>query len=224
MARGNNKQSMFLSDRDRLDFLDILEKVVRKFSWVCLAYCLMGNHFHLLIQTPEANLSSGMQYLNGSYCLNFNRKHGRVGHVIQGRFQSRLVKDDSDLLNLYRYILLNPVKEGLASAPEGWRWSSYRATVGLAPNPPFLELGLTLSLFSSGSNNACYSFRNFILEGMQEVVSSRVSLDCALQDNLEARDRNVAIRTAYREHGYSIQEIADHLKVHRTTVFRALRQ
>ena len=109
-ARGDNKAEIYLDDGDREQFLVTLEEVCRRFNWVLHTYCLMDNHYHLLIETPESNLSSGMRQLNGVYTQRFNRKHERVGHVFQGRFKSILVQKEYYLLELARYIVLNPVR------------------------------------------------------------------------------------------------------------------
>ena len=109
-ARGNAQAAIYLEDSDRHLFLELLGKEVKQQRWVCYAYCLMDNHYHLLIETPEANLVSGMRRLNGVYTQAFNRRHQRVGHVFQGRYKSILVDKDSYLQELCRYIVLNPVR------------------------------------------------------------------------------------------------------------------
>ena len=131
-ARGDNKADIYLDDGDREQFLVTLEEVCRRFNWVLHTYCLMDNHYHLLIETPESNLSLGMRQLNGVYTQRFNRKHGRVGHVFQGRFKSILVQKESYLLELARYIVLNPVRARMVRSAKNWPWSSYQATIGEA--------------------------------------------------------------------------------------------
>lgn len=134
-SRGDGREKIYLSDNDREIFLSILNDVYNKFNWQFHAYCLMSNHYHLLVETPRANLSKGMQYLNGVYTQRFNRIHNRVGHVFQGRFKSILVEKESYLLELARYIVLNPVRAKMVSSVVDWPWSSYLATKGqiLAP-------------------------------------------------------------------------------------------
>ena len=109
-ARGNERHSIFLGniDDDRGAFLDVLASTCERFNWICHAYCLMTNHYHLLVETPDANLSKGMHQLNGVYTQYVNRRHGRVGHLFQGRFKGILVERDSYLLELARYVVLNP--------------------------------------------------------------------------------------------------------------------
>jgi len=164
-TRGNAGNSVFLADADRHAFLDLLAEAVRRFSWICHAYCLMGNHYHLLVETPVANLSSGMRHLNGVFTQRSNRRHGRAGHLFQGRYRSILVERDSHLLELARYIVLNPVRAGLSRAPDSWRWSSYRATAGLAASPEFLCVDWILSQFGSDARAAAGAYREFVRQG-----------------------------------------------------------
>jgi len=127
-ARGNEKKDLYRDECDRRRFLKILESVVDKYKWNIYAYCLMNNHYHLLIETPLKNLSFGMRQLNGIYGQYFNRRHTRVGHLFQGRFKSLLIEKESYLLEVSRYIILNPVRAGLIDEPVDWKWSSYRGT------------------------------------------------------------------------------------------------
>ena len=125
-SRGNARQRVFRDDEDRETFLATLAWVVARFRWRCHAYCLMDNHIHLLIDTPQPNLSRGMRQLNGVYTQRFNRRHRRVGHLFQGRFQAILVEKEGYLLELARYIVLNPVRAKMVKTPERYPWSSYR--------------------------------------------------------------------------------------------------
>jgi REP element-mobilizing transposase RayT len=154
MSRGNAKAPVFLDDGDRLKFIDILAKTIRDYGWLCHAYCLMGNHYHLMVETPDANLSSGMHLLNGMYTQAFNFRHQRTGHVFEGRFRSNLVEKELYLLELTRYIVLNPVRAGLTARPGDYRWSSYNATSGNARPPGFLHTSLILGHF--GDSTAAY--------------------------------------------------------------------
>ena len=117
-SRGNARERIFLEDADRLIFLEILGSVVKKYNWLCHAYCLMDNYYHALIETPDPNLSLGMRQLNGVYTQSFNRRQSRVGHVFQGRYKSILVQKDEHLLELCRYIVLNPVRAGMVNQPK----------------------------------------------------------------------------------------------------------
>ena len=165
-ARGNARQDIFLDDEDRLLFLRVLENVAVRFRLVVHAYCLMDNHYHLLLETPEANLSKALRQLNGVYTQAFNRRHARVGHVLQGRFKAILVDRDSYLLEVARYVVLNPVRAQLVKKPDGYRWSSFRASAGLDPAPPFLAVDWLLSQFAKQRAAARRRYWQFVLEGI----------------------------------------------------------
>ncbi len=128
-SRGNARSMIYADDKDREDFLRILALVVERYQWLCHAYCLMGNHYHLLIETPEGNLSKGMRQINGVYTQSYNRRHQRVGHLFQGRFKAILVEKESYLLQLCRYIVRNPVAANLCQSVDQWPWSSLRIPV-----------------------------------------------------------------------------------------------
>lgn len=167
-CRGNAKQSIYLDEKDRSNFLEVLTLVVERFNWLCHAYCLMENHYHLIIETPEGNLSRGMRQLNGVYTQSFNRRHNRVGHLFQGRFKALLVEKESYLLTLCRYVVLNPVRAGLVKRPEEWKWSSYRATAGEERRPSFLTVEWILSQFGSNESEAKKEYKQFVLDGIEE--------------------------------------------------------
>lgn len=164
-ARGNERRDIFREDTDRVEFLAILGRTVTLFRWRLHAYVLMGNHYHLLVETPEPTLSQGMRQLNGLYTQGFNRKHRRVGHLFQGRFKAILVEKDAHLLELTRYVVLNPLRAGFTRSAAGWAWSSYRATAGIEKAPQWLETHATLELFSAGGSLAIRKFRTFVAEG-----------------------------------------------------------
>ena len=126
---GNAGQPIFEADQDRLRFLELLGREVQQQHWRCHAYCLMGNHYHLLVETPDGHLRRGMARLNAVYSQWFNRRHDRSGHLFQGRYKAILVERDPHLLELCRYVVLNPVRAGLVKKMEAWPWSSYHATV-----------------------------------------------------------------------------------------------
>ena len=119
-ARGNARMPIFEDDADRAGFLDLVEAATTRFNWRCYAYCLMDNHYHLLVETIDGNLAVAMRHINGVYTQQFNRTHHRVGHLFQGRFKSVLVDQNSYLLELCRYIVLNPVRAGMVELPEGF--------------------------------------------------------------------------------------------------------
>lgn len=164
-SRGDRRQGIFLDDTDRVAFLRILGDVVGRFGWLCHAYCLMSNHYHLLIETPDANLSRGMRHLNGAYTQRFNRTHARVGHVTQGRFKSILVEKDSYLLELARYVVLNPVRAKMVRSARDWKWSSYRATAGQEAPLELLTVEWLLSQFSANRTEAIREYQIFVQQG-----------------------------------------------------------
>ena len=154
-SRGVEKRPIFdCVHCDREYFTGLLGKVVRKFCWRVHAYCLMGNHFHLLLDTPDANLSAGMQYLKGQYAQWFNAVAGREGALFERRFWSRIAVSEAYVLELSRYVVLNPVRAGLARRPDEWPWSSYQATVGLDGVPEFLNVDGVLDFFGGGRHGS----------------------------------------------------------------------
>ena len=166
-ARGDRREDIFDDDADRLTFLATLKQVIERFNWVCHAWCLMDNHYHLLIQTPDGNLSKGMRQLNGVYTQASNRRHRRVGHLFQGRFKAILVDSDAYLLELSRYVVLNPVRAAMVKKPANWPWSSYRACVGLEPAPIWLAADGLLARFAKRRSLAQERYAQFVVEGIK---------------------------------------------------------
>lgn len=164
-SRGDRREAIFEDDDDRERFLAVLGEVVADFNWVCHAYCLMTNHYHLLIETPDGNLSKGMRQLNGVYTQASNRRHGRVGHLFQGRFKAILVDADSYLLELARYVVLNPVRARMVRHPSRWPWSSYRAMVGEADPPDWLAIDGLLAAFARRRSTAQQRYAAFVADG-----------------------------------------------------------
>lgn len=138
-SRGDRREAIYLGDADRRNWLDVLALGLERFDAQALAYCLMGNHYHVVLHTRQANLSLLMRHLNGVYTQDFNRRHRKVGHLFQGRFKAILVDRDAYLLEVCRYVELNPVRAVIVSEPGEWAWSSYRAHVGLADSPGWLD-------------------------------------------------------------------------------------
>jgi putative transposase len=167
-SRGNRRKSIFRGEQDRTSFLEILYKITQRYHWRCHAYCLMDNHYHLVIETPEGNLSRGMRQLNGVYTMFFNRWHRTVGHVFQGRYKAILVEEDSYLLKVCRYVVLNPVRAGMAKRPEDWGWSSYQGTVGVNKPHPSLTIDGILRQMGQRIRNAQGNYRQFVKEGMKK--------------------------------------------------------
>jgi putative transposase len=263
-ARGNARAKIYTDNADRAEFLAILGSVIRKYNWLCHAYCLMDNHYHLLIETPDGNLSLGMRQLNGRYTQAFNRRHRRPGHVFQGRFRGILVDKDHYLLELARYIVLNPVRAGTVSRPGAWPWSSYLETAGLRKAVGFLTPDGVLGCLGGKRGAAQARYRQFVAEGrgtaspwrrlvgqvllgeqtfvqrvkkllveketIQEIprqqrYAGRPSLAEILdRERLASKtDRNRGMHQAHIHHGYTLKQIAEHLRLHYTTVSKAVR-
>lgn len=147
-------------------FLEVLGEVARGFNWVVHAYCLMSNHYHLLIETPDGNLSKGMRQLNGVFTQYSNRRHRRTGHLFQGRYKAILVDADSYRLELARYVVLNPVRAGMVADAGDWPWSSYGAMVGAKPSPDWLATDGLLSAFANTRNEARRRYMQFVAAGV----------------------------------------------------------
>jgi REP element-mobilizing transposase RayT len=251
-GRGNQQRTTFEDDADRELFLAVLERGVDRFDLVLHAYCLMGNHYHLLVETPTAGLGRAMRDLNGVYTQAFNRRHRTVGHLFQGRYRAILVERDEHLLELARYVVLNPVRAGLCKSADAYRWSSYRATAGLEPVPRYLTVDWLLSQLAGRPARARERYRAFVAEGIgadpfadlrgvvlgdDEFVAEATGRQGALRETprrqraplrpslaeLFAREGERAILPAYREHGYRLAEIAAHMGCHASTVSRSLR-
>ncbi len=255
-SRGNARQAIVADDRDRSEWLALLAHVVDRYGWFCHAYCLMDNHYHLLIETPQPSLSFGMRQLNGRYTQAYNRRHHRVGHLFQGRFTAILVEKDAHLLELCRYVVLNPVRAKLVPHPGQWAWSSYRATAGEANGPTWLTTDWILYQFGQRIGPAQERYRTFVAEGrggprpwdqltgqiylgseafVAQHQPNRVIPDVPRRQTQAQRpslrrlfERNgepgALIHAAYRQYGYRLAEIADHLGVHAATVSRRLQQ
>lgn len=164
-ARGDRQEAIYECTKDRVSFLEVLGDVCETCNWVCHAYCLMDNHYHLIIETPDANLSRGMRQLNGIYTQKFNYFHRRVGHCFQGRYKSIHVDKESYLLELSRYVVLNPVRAEMVRCAGQWPWSSYRAMVGRVKKPDWLETDWVLSAFGTRKKDAIAKYREFVSEG-----------------------------------------------------------
>lgn len=252
IARGNDRQRVFGDGRDRELFFAVLTHAVDRYGWLCHSYCLMDNHYHLLLETPKPNLSIGMRHVNGLYARRFNVRNGRCGHLFQARFRSILVQRDSHLLRVARYIVLNPVRARICAHPEQWPWSSYRALAGLAPAEPFLCTDVLLGHFAETQKAAKARYAAYVKEGLEDALAQQVAgerlgepallrecfgldpplaeipraqvepLRAQLEEIFAARSEPVA--AAYREHGYTLREIAEHVGCHYSTVSRRLRR
>lgn len=177
ISRGNARQDIFRDDRDRRHFLKTLSRAVQDYNFLFHAYCLMNNHYHLLVETPDANLSVGMRQINGPYTQFFNRRHETVGHLFQGRYKAILVEKERYLMELCRYVVLNPVRGGRVQLPAEWKWSSYQATAGKTKVPDFLETDWILSFFSREDRTLAQNkYERFVLRGMEQGDALRAAM------------------------------------------------
>ena len=166
MVRGNARADIFLDDEDRQAFVDNLDWVCGRFDWRIWAWCQMTNYYHLLVETLRPTLSKGMREVNGVYTQAFNYRHGRSGHVLQGRFKGPLVDKDQFLLELSRYVVLKPVRAGMVDTAVEWQWSSYRSTMGKAAIPDWLAVDETLALFHHKAGPARRAYAHFVAAGV----------------------------------------------------------
>ncbi len=250
-ARGNGRRSIFADDHDRRAFLAIVDRTTQRFAWRCLSYCLMDNHVHLLLRTPQPDLPRGMQQLKSTYAQGYNRRHDRVGHLFAGRYGARLIQRDEHLLAVFRYIARNPVEAGLVDRPEAWSWSAHAALLGRAQAPSFLAVEEALAWFAGGPVAAPVRYAAFVADvsddpperaaaaygdaaflreilparrpspeiPVREWGAGRPSLDAIFTGS----QRDEGIAQAYRGHGYSMADIAQHLRCHVCTVSRRLK-
>jgi REP element-mobilizing transposase RayT len=164
-ASGDRREPMYRDDQDRSVWLALFSDVCTLFNWRCHAYCEMTNHYHFVVEAPDGNLSKGISRLNGVYTQRTNRRHGSGGVLFQGRFKAVLVERDAYLLELARYVVLNPVRAGMVAQASDWPWSSYRAMVGLEGCPPWLETEWILGQFSPQRDEARKGYAAFVREG-----------------------------------------------------------
>jgi REP element-mobilizing transposase RayT len=167
-SRGNARQNIFFDDADRQVFLKVLGNVIEKYNWLCHAFCLLDNHYHILVETQDPNLSLGMRQLNGVYTQRVNIRHHRVGHLFQGRYKAILVEKNVHLLELCRYIVLNPVRARMVNEPRQWQWSSYTATAYAINSSDFLTVAWILGQFAKNTNEARKIYRKFVADGLLE--------------------------------------------------------
>jgi putative transposase len=218
-SRGASRATLFRTDRDYSVFLATLAGAIGSTRWQCLAYCLMPNHYHLLLETPQPNLSEGMHHLNGTYARRFNAEHDHAGHVFDSRFHTALVTRESHLFQTARYIVLNPVRAAIANRPEDWRWSSYRATSAITRSPSWLRSARLLALFGADVQSARYDYREFVRDGIDPWNRGTPPLGDVLTCGSPEQ-----IITASRTYGYTQAAIASHLGVSQATVSRIVRR
>ena len=262
-TRGNAGNRIFRIDKDREYFLDLLGFIIERFHWLCHAWCLMDNHYHLVLETPGGNLSRGMRQLNGIYTQKYNWRYMKTGHIFQGRYKAILVDKESYLLELCRYVVLNPVRANIVRRPQDWKWSSYRSTAGRAKPSPWLTTDWVLAQFSKSRRRAQRLYHQFVVEGitketpwkelkgqiflgdkgfieecmrlldasadleeiphLQRYAERPALVELLHQEKRQDRaQRNRAISRAHVTYGYTLKEIADHLRVHYTTVSKII--
>jgi REP element-mobilizing transposase RayT len=164
--QGNRDCSIYVDVDDRETHLSLIADGVCEDGWICHAYCQMTTHYHLLVQTPEPNLDRAMHRLNSAYAHEFNRRHGYSGHLFKQRYSAKLVVDDLHLLEVARYVVLNPVEARMCRHPKDWPWSSYQATVGLAKTPSFLDNDWLVRVFDEDVSKGRRRFVRFVDEGL----------------------------------------------------------
>jgi REP element-mobilizing transposase RayT len=252
VARGNERQRVFRDDHDRERFLEILGAVAQRYEWRVHCYCLMENHYHLLVLTLTPNLARGMRQLNGVYAQWFNRRHDRVGHLFQGRYKAVLVQREKHFADTVRYIVRNPVRAGLTTKADEWRWTSHAATIGNR-RPGVVAVADLLSCLGPEPSSARARYADLVggeadpavslhplFAGDEDFVETSLSLvrpspehprayvePCRrrppLAELVRGGDDAAAVFAAFAEHGYSLRQIATHLGCGVTTVHRRVR-
>ncbi|MFM8900052.1 MAG: transposase [Burkholderiales bacterium] len=227
---GDRREPIYLSDDDREDWLAVLAQVCERFNWVVHAYCQMTNHYHLLVETVDGNLAQGMRQLNGEYTQRFNRRHGVVGHLFQGRYKAILVQKEAYLLELSRYVVLNPLRAGMVELLDDWPWSSYPCVMGKQSCPAWLDEDWLLSQFGKTRETARKKYTAFVLAGrgllspLEQVrhqlllgddafiekhqASTHQALSPALREVSKAHRRALALPLARYETDYPERDLA----------------
>ena len=165
-SRGDRKTAIFRDDLDRARWMSILDLVCTRYNFLVPGFCQMTNHYHLILETVDGNLSQGMRDLNGLYSQYFNRRHALVGHLFQGRYKAILVQRETYLLELTRYVVLNPVRAGFVTSPDDWRWSSHACVMGTVPARAWLDTASTLRQFGTQPGSAVEAYRRFVMAGI----------------------------------------------------------
>ncbi len=215
-SRGDRREPIFEDDVDRQVLLDTAAQGFERFHASALAWCLMGNHYHFVLQTRQANLSLLMRHINGNYSQAFNRRHGLVGHVFQGRFKAIVVDTDSYLLEVCRYVDLNPVRAGMVAGPADWPWSSYRAHAGLAARPAWLDSALLYQQLAplAPMRDGPVRYPDFVAQGLAVRL-----WDEALRGQIYLGDEDFAARMQAR---FAVPDNVEVPRIQRRPVRRAL--
>jgi REP element-mobilizing transposase RayT len=219
--RGNNRGPIFNEDADRRMFLETLGRAKVRHGWGVHGYCLMTNHYHLLLETPHPNIGEGMRWFNTLYSHRFNQAHGRVGHLFQRRYADGYISDEAHLREVVRYVPLNPVRAGMCKRPEEYQWSSYAPTLGLAQRPPFLTVRSVLGLFDAERDRAREELRRWVDDALAQPrkVPHQAPLITVLRPGAAATADDIA---SARAQGYTLSEIGRHLGISHTTVRRRM--
>ena len=217
--RGNNREPIYFTDDDRQLFLMTLSTVRARFRWRIHAFCLLDNHYHLLVETREANIAVGMQVLNSSYSHITNQTHGRVGHLFQRRYAAQLLADADHLMEVIRYIPLNPVRARLCQRAEDWVWSSYPSLIGAVTPPTFLTVDWSLRRFAEGARG----LRSWVESGAVEQPggATQQPLNVLLPPGRAASLDSII--DAINLHGHSHRAVARHLRIDPATISRRVR-
>jgi REP element-mobilizing transposase RayT len=219
VARGVLQQAIYRDDRDRTRFSSLLREVAKRYGWRCLTYCLLGNHFHLVIQVGESGLSDGMHDLNGFYARWHNERHERTGHLFERRFWSKVVRSEAHMIGLSRYVALNPVRAGLCSHPAQWPWSAHGALVGVDP-PGFVDVEAMLAHFGADLIVARARYEGAVTAVLAPM--NRPATNPRLLEILAWAEVDAAVVYAHDELGYATGAIARVLGCRRDTVTRRL--
>jgi REP element-mobilizing transposase RayT len=223
-ARGDHREPIFDDDRDRERFMRRYDVVAERYEWVPLTYCLMGNHVHLVVETPRCTLSDGCRDLFGHFARQRNGGLDELGHVFQNRFRNRLVQNEAYFAQLLRYVALNPVKANLCATPETWPWSAHRSLCAGEGNA--LARGSRVAdLLDIGDLEASVRYGSLFEPGHPLALQFGAEHPEHWRPALEALfvKGEASGITAARAHGYTLAEIGAHLGVHRSTVLRQLR-
>lgn len=227
-ARGADRRPIFVDASDRRWFMTLFEQVMRRFSWSCLTYCLMHNHYHLLVLTREPTLALGMHQLNGRYAQRFNQRHNRVGHLFQSRYHAEPIVRDAHLLEVLRYIAQNPVRAGLAENPAAYRWSGHRALAGIGPGGP-VAIAEALSYLHPDREQARDEYRSLVEGEQHDLPRIPTRADAgepprpSVAQILRWHPPDEAIAVAQIVFGYTVREIAAVVGCHPSTVSRRIR-
>jgi putative transposase len=228
-ARGVERRTIFHDAIDRRFFLTVLDEVRALHGWSCLSYCIMGNHYHLLIRTRDPTLAVGMQRLNGRYAQRFNWRHERSGHLLEARYGAEPIQRRPHLMESFRYIARNPVEAGIVSSPDDYTWSAHRGLAGLAA-PGVIAVREALSLFHPDVVLARRAYRAFVeSRGGGVATEPTPTIEStigrpSLRELMARYGADDGARRAHREFGYTVRQIAAALGCHYSTVSRNIRK